>query len=223
MKNEIFERNYEIKKENVEKSIAFFEMLKESGILKSISERFEAMTYIIVPEKKNFYEECLRILDGIAKRLGGKIRGFISYKDYDAQIHTTLPFFEFIGQEDIETLHFITSQASSVRFCPEDNGQIMLSVYIDCFESIENPNDVISEELAKSADVLNYIQKTKDEEIDEILSDPQIYNMIDKNATPLGITPKDYLKAFDCALHENPEAVFGAIDEEMKRKREENE
>lgn len=222
MKEEIYERDYyELKQREYEltnKNQDIFAMEAETGIFASIGERLLALPHVLVPEKKSFYEECLRLLDGMAIRLGGKIKGIVSYKEYDAQIQLTLPFFEFSGEEDMELLKFITSQARTISVYPEQNEKMSLVVYIDYFESIGDKGEIIDEEIEKRPEVVEYLVEAYEAQLDSLLAEPKIYNMIECAAADLGVTPREYLELFDCALHENPEAIFGAIDDAAKHK-----
>ncbi|MBQ8416434.1 MAG: hypothetical protein IJX13_06005 [Clostridia bacterium] len=222
MKEEIYERDYfELKqreRELTKKSRDIFDIAAQTGIFASIGERLTALPHVIVPEKKKFYEECLRRLEGMAIWLGGKIKGIVSYKEYDAQIQLTLPFFEFSEKEDMELLTFVTSKAHTISIYPEQNGKMRLVVYIDYFEAIGDKGEIIDEEIEKHPEVVEYLAKAHEAELDSLLADPQIYNMIESAAADLGITPRQYLELFDFALHENPEAIFGAIENAAKDK-----
>ena len=105
MKDEIYERDYyELKQRECELRKGGQDILNitiESGVLNSIEQRLNSMPHVIVPEKKRFYEKCLHLLNAMAIRLGGKIKGTVSYKEYDAKIQIILPFFEFLGEEDM--------------------------------------------------------------------------------------------------------------------------
>ncbi len=222
MKEEIYERDYyELKqreRELTKESIDIFDIAVKTGIFASIEERMTSLPHVLVPEKKKFYEECLRLLDGMAVRLGGKIKGVVSYNDHDAQIHLILPFFEFSGNEDMELLKFITSQARAISVYPEKGGKMRLVVYIDYFKAIGNKGEIIDEEIEKRPEVVEYLAKAREAEIDSLLADPHIYNMIEGDAADLGVTPREYLKLFDRALQENPEAIFSAIEDAARSK-----
>lgn len=218
---EIFEHDYYEEKQKLiecqnEKGI--FELSIEKEIFKAIENRYHEMPHIIDCEKKQFYENCLKIMDTIAMRYGGKIKGVISYKVYDAYIELTLPFFEFYGSEDIRRLQYIINNARMISFTHTENSKIQLKIYIDYFQEIGDFNKIVEEELQKHPEIIDLLKREQNNEIQSILIDPELSAIITSAAKDVGVTPEEYLERFDQVLNENPEALLDILDQEMERK-----
>ena len=163
MKDDIYEKDYfaEHKKER-ENSIAESNIIKmaiESGVFASISKRMSALPHVVDPEKQKAYQICLQLLDTMARELGGKIKGVISYQKFDAQIELTVPFLEFSGKSNLKILQFLASQARDIHIYNEKNGQMKLTVYIDYFESLGNYDKIFYEEMNKHPEVVDSMVK----------------------------------------------------------------
>lgn len=168
MKDEIYERNYRSTdtSERERKIYNAMNVISDTGIFDSINKRLNSLPHVIVPEKKRFYRECLQLLDGMAKRMGGTIKGIVSYQEYDAQISIVLPFFEFSFKEDMEILKHMAKAARAVSIYHENDNMIRLVVYIDYFEAMGDVEKIINEEFEKLPLIIEEISKKHGYETD---------------------------------------------------------
>ena len=112
MENIVFERNYELPKEEDTLSSAIFEQaFAPGGFFEEYTKKTDAIPKVIVPEDKANYEYLLERCDGFAKKHHGRIRGVVDYRHWDSHIELFLPMLEFDDEEDMELLRDIGEKA----------------------------------------------------------------------------------------------------------------
>ena len=150
-KDIIFEQDYSIKEPTN------FDVLSETifnftsdEILPAIGQRMREAPHIISPKGKETYEKMLELLNQYAMDRHCKIKGHVSFYDYEAVIKVTFCFLEFIGEFDLTILKYVVENANSVAFYPDkEKPEITMSVHIPYFECLEDIDEIISEEFGK--------------------------------------------------------------------------
>ena len=224
MEDIIYEHDYAEEKkmmldfEDTESSRAAWDYTKNAEVMQAIGQRFRELPHIIIPQYKLIFEECEQLLDKMALFHGGRIRSVISYETFDAHIYLDLPFFEFYGEEQ-ETLKYIANNAHSVTIVPSEDGRIRLSVRVDYFEDIGDKDAIIQEEIMKHPKLVELLTKRHEEEKDRILSDPQLYSVLERASEGTDMTPEEWLDFLETVLHEHPEAFMELLEENLKQRR----
>lgn len=148
MENEVYEKDYRAEWEqrysqDTRKNIdRVGNMIKESGVLKSIGEYYDSLPKVIDPAQKADYEFLLSKLDALAKRTGGKIRGEISYSNWEATIVVLLPFLEMTNDEELNLLKELSERCNMLNITPTDDGGIRLYVFIRYFEEVADSMEI---------------------------------------------------------------------------------
>jgi len=224
MEDIIYEHDYTEEKqmmldfEDTETSRAAWNYAMNAEVMKAIGQRLRELPHIIIPQNKLIFEECEQRLDKMALFHGGRIRSIISYETFDAHIYLDLPFFEFHGEEQ-ETLKYIANNAHSVTIVPSEDGRIRLSVRVDYFEDIGDTDAIIHEEIMKHPQLVELLTQQHDEEKDRILSDPQLYSVLERAAEGTDMTPEEWLDFLETVLHEHPEAFMELLEDNLKQRR----
>lgn len=128
MENIVFERNYELPKEEDTLSSAIFERaFAPGGFFEEYTKKMDAIPKVIVPEDKANYEYLLERCNGFAQKHHGSIRGVVDYRHWDSHIELFLPMLEFDDEEDMELLRDIGEKAHYLSVTHED---VKYHVYI---------------------------------------------------------------------------------------------
>ncbi len=136
MENIVFERNYELPKEEDTLSSAIFEQaFAPGGFFEEYTKKTDAIPKVIVPEDKANYEYLLERGDGFAKKHHGRIRGVVDYRHWDSHIELFLPMLEFDDEEDMELLRDIGEKAHYLSVTHE-NGKYRVYILINYFQEL---------------------------------------------------------------------------------------
>ncbi len=215
---EIYEKDYTAGRRRYQKIIEqddssnFLEHIKKVGVFAEIGKRFLELPHIVSSIGKSSYEKALAILDALAFAHSGKIYGEVSYEEFDAKIVLTFPFFEFVD-DTIETLKFLAETARSIYFEITPFDDIRMTARFDYFEDIGEKDIIIEDVLSDHPEIIDDILASAEREKDAILNDPQFATLINNEAEKLGITPKEYLDAFETMVKENPEKIYNMLHE----------
>ena len=149
--NEVYEKDYAevFQQERNELGAAIFDHAIESGFFHAYGEAMDALPKHIIPYEKESYERLLSCCDEMAKRMGGHIRGIVSYEKWDANIYLELPFIEFSSTEERALLMEIAFRASSVTFEATDNGKVKMHLFFYYFEDEGDKDEVLEAEIEK--------------------------------------------------------------------------
>lgn len=158
MENIIYERDYSevyrppCKNGSIASSV--ISLLKDRGFFRFYGALVNQIPKIVVPENRKTYERLLQRCDQMAQQHGGKIYAVIDYEKWDSKIKLTLPFVEFVLDDEMELLQDIAQNTRSVCFDPsEDGSSIVMTIFISYFEEIpidENDMETLFS-LAKAA------------------------------------------------------------------------
>ena len=149
--NEVYERDYaeDFQRERDELGAAVFDHAVESGFFHAYGEAMDALPKHIIPHDKESYERLLSCCDEMAKRMGGHIRGIVSYEKWDANIYLELPFIEFTSAEDRALLMEMALRASSITFEPTAEGKVKMHLFFYYFEDEGDKDEVLKAEIEK--------------------------------------------------------------------------
>ena len=141
MENIIYERDYyeEYRTPNETDGIVHFiiSSLKDNGFFRFYNAFLQQIPKVIVKENQKTYERLLQRCDELAQQRGGKIYAIIDYEKWDSKIKLTLPFIEFVLDDEMELLQDIAQNARSVCFdLSEDKTSIVMTIFISYFEEI---------------------------------------------------------------------------------------
>ena len=136
MENIVFERNYELPKEEDTLSSAIFERaFAPGGFFEEYTKKMDAIPKVIVPEDKANYEYLLERCNGFAQKHHGSIRGVVDYRHWDSHIELFLPMLEFDDEEDMELLRDIGQKAHYLSVTHE-NGKYRVYILINYFQEL---------------------------------------------------------------------------------------
>lgn len=173
----------------------------------------------LVPHEISSYDDCLVKLELYAAKIGGRIRGVVSYETFDAYIYLDLPFHEFTPDR-MDDLRFIANNARSVCFSTIEDDMIRLSVRFSYFENIGDVDAIIEEELKKHPELCEKLEDTKDDEVEQILANPLLVAMIEPQAEKAGMTVEYYVRLIDTMLHARPEIFMDLLNKTLKDRHE---
>lgn len=150
-KDILFEKDYTVIELNMMDTLSekIFEFTTDE-ILPAIGQRMREAPHIISPKGKETYEKMLELLNQYARDRHCKIKGHVSFYDYEAVIKVTFSFLEFIGEFDLTILKYVVENANIVSFYPDkEKPEITMSVHIPYFECLEDIDEIILEEFEK--------------------------------------------------------------------------
>ena len=192
MKNEVYEADY-TREPNPDEGLGIVGLARDTGFFKAYDDLMRSLPKYIVPEDKKNYEELLPKLDALAKRKGGKIKGIVDYKRWDAHIYITLPFFEFVHKDEVELLRELEAKAHSLTFSVTDDGKIRLSVMINYFEEIGDKDNVFSQAIDGNDELIEAIIANIEQQKQSILEHPTLGKVIEVAARKLGISAQEFV------------------------------
>lgn len=141
MENIIYERDYSevyrppCKNGNITTSV--ISLLEDRGFFRFYGAFVDQIPKMVVPENRRTYERLLKRCDEWAQQNGGKIYAIIDYEKWDSKIKLTLPFVEFVLDDEMELLQDIAQNTRSVCFDLSDDGNsIVMTIFISYFEEI---------------------------------------------------------------------------------------
>ena len=166
MENIVFERDYEEEhrkaRERHSLEADVFEASKRTGFWKAYGEMMDAIPKVIVPADKAAYEDLLPRLDDLARRLGGKIHGEISYEKWESHIKVVLPFLEFGDEEGYDLFKDLASKTHLVTITSTEDRQVCLDVMINYFAEIEDPSKRVDEIIANNKELMDALEKVSE-------------------------------------------------------------
>lgn len=136
----------------------YHDALVGSEVLKDYGERLKQIPKVIVEQDKENYEYLLDKLDELAQQRGGRIKGIVSYEDWEAHIYVELPFLEIIEDDARDLLREMTGRAQRITITGLENGWIRLSIGIDYFAEVMDDTQreaILIEEFAKHPELLS--------------------------------------------------------------------
>lgn len=182
MENIVFERDYtETHKKARELHSSEPNVLdvgKQTGFWKAYESMMNAIPKVIVPEDKAAYENLLPRLDALAKRLGGKIRGEVSYDKWQSEINLTLPFFEFGREEDYRLLKDLADKTHLLSVTATDDGQVRVHIMINYFTEIVDTSEITNKMLASNETMAELLEKSNQERLQKISMLADILNPV---------------------------------------------
>ena len=133
---------------------------------------------------------------------------------------------EFHG-EDLELLRYITTYMDIVHFYTTEEGWIRLSVSLEYFYDAGDKDAIVTEEVLKHPELVDMMERRKDEEKDIIMNDPKLRAVIEKLAEGMGLSPDEYYDQFDAMIKEHPdlfeEILSMGLDSQRRNNKENNE
>ena len=224
MKNKIFERDYRIIEENEDESADQYRLRDyavESGFFKAYNDAMLKIPKYIVQEDKEAYEDLLFRLDIYARRLGGKIKGIVDYEKYNSHIIVELPHFEAANTQEYALLSDIAAKTNIVTFEPSKDGGIRLYIMINYFNEIEDTKHVLTDCIMNDEKLVEMLEEEHEKEKEQVLSNPELSEYIEKFADAMGMTPEDFCDWFDDAYTSNPEKFMKIFFDHISGKNDE--
>ena len=221
MENEIFERDYRItekSKNTSSKKPNIIDYAAESGFFKAYNDAMLKIPKYIVQEDKEAYEDLLFRLDMYANRLGGKIKGIVDYEKYNSHIIVELPHFEASDPEEYALLADIAAKTNIVIFEPSEDGGIRLYIMINYFNEIEDADHVLTDCIMNDEKLVEMFEEEHEKEKEQVLSNPELSEYIEKCADEMGMTPEDFYDWFDDAYTSNPQKFMKILFDHISDK-----
>ena len=227
-KNIDYEHDYRKEKKQMsdkihsEKSDRAFQLSQETGVYKAIGDRIRELPHVLNPNKKEFYDKCLAILERYAAHWGGYVKGVVSYEVFDSFIYLDLQFHEFVYYDNMDELTYITQNDRYICFSIIDTNYIRMAVHIDYFQEIGDIDAIIEEEVLNRPELCDALMESQESEIQAILSNPVLVAMIEPEAERLGMTVEEYVLKLNRMIEEHPEEFAQLIDEELRKRHDKN-
>lgn len=148
MENEVYERDYRSEWEE-QQSMAMredidrvHELIMKSGILTEIGNYYASQPKIINESRKENYEYLLKKLDALAKSMGGKIRGEVSYTKWEASITVYLPFLEMENERDFLLLKDLSTRCDLMNITATGEREIRIFVFFHYFKDVTDQKEI---------------------------------------------------------------------------------
>ena len=222
--NNTYEQDYREKRKQYNEMMSAtghdeaFDLIKQIGIMADIDKRFMELPHIINPTAKVAYEKCLLMLDSWAMLKGGRIKGEVSYEQFDAVISVIFPFFEFLDYSSIEYLRYLSMNARTITFTTTEDGNIEMRVRFDYFEDIGDKDAIIEEEIQKHPELVDALNASADRERELLLEDPIMSAFLSQAAEQIGVTPEEYLARFEEVWEDDPMTIMELLHNEFRKK-----
>lgn len=222
--NNTYEQDYREKRKQYNEMMSAtghdeaFDLIKQIGIMADIDKRFMELPHIINPTAKVAYEKCLLMLDSWAMLKGGRIKGEVSYEQFDAVISVIFPFFEFLDYSSIEYLRYLSMNARTITFTTTEDANIEMRVRFDYFEDIGDKDAIIEEEIQKHPELVDALNASADRERELLLEDPIMSAFLSQAAEQIGVTPEEYLARFEEVWEDDPMTIMELLHNEFRKK-----
>ena len=168
MDNIVFDRDYsEAHKKAIESRSSepnVFDIAEKTGFWQAYKQMRDSIPKVIVPEDKAAYENLLPRLDALARRLGGKIHGEVSYEKWQSEITLILPFFEFGNDEAYRLLQDLAFNTHLLNITATEDGNVRIYIMINYFREIIEPSESTEKLIAGNELLAAHLEKYSQEE-----------------------------------------------------------
>ncbi|MDD3193332.1 MAG: hypothetical protein PHE47_05690 [Oscillospiraceae bacterium] len=217
MDNIVFERDYEQEHKQQSKedtASAIFDIAVDGGFLSEYAKAMETIPKVVVPADKANYEYLLERADELAKRWGGRVRGVVDYKKWDASIDLILPFAEFGSRDDRNLLMEFADKSHSLTFQATEDGKLRIYVWFFYFEEIADKQEILESMIKSNPELTSLIEKYYDENPSLSESDDEVDSLDDSEQVELMTW---FVETWVAATGESKESVASVIFSEMRR------
>ncbi len=108
----------------------------QCGVIGSINNTLDTVPKVIIPDGKKHYEYLLVRLDELAKNIGGKIRGVVDFKIWEASITLDIPYLDFNDADGRKLLSEIAAYSNVITILGTDKEYVRLEITINYFEDL---------------------------------------------------------------------------------------
>lgn len=168
MENIVFDRDYseEYKKalESRNSEPDILDIAEQTGFWQAYKQMRDSIPKVIVPEDKAAYENLLPRLDALAKRVGGKIHGEVSYDKWQSEINLILPFFEFGDNEEYKLLIDLAFNTHLLTITATEDGNVRIHIMINYFREVIEPSESTEELIANNEPLAAQLEKYAQEQ-----------------------------------------------------------
>ena len=217
MENIVYERDYKSEHENPNEdatSSAIVDIACNQGFLAKYAKAVDAIPKVVVPADKANYEYLLKKADGLAKRLGGKVRGVVNYKEWDASIELILPFAEFGNRDDRDMLMEFADKSHSITFQATEDGKLRIYIWFFYFEEIADKQEILAAMIKDNPELSALLEKYAEENPTLAESEDEVDSLDDSEQVEL---IKWFVETYIAATGDSGKNIATTIFTEMRR------